>query len=385
MTRTIGRTAEHPYPDPVNELVCLDMPLGAAFVERIVRAWDEGDAVFPLDSRLPRPAAEEVLSSVRPTVIATESGDTRVEGAPVESGDAVVVATSGSTGAPKAAVLTHAAVRASAEAVHERLDVSDRDGWFACLPPAHVGGLSVVLRSIVSGVPLRTSPSFTPDACEEAARNGSTLVSLVPTALLRIDPSIFRVVVLGGSRPPADRPANCVATYGMTETGSGVVYDGRPLRGVEVDIRDGVIHLRSPMNMRGYRNAPSPIDGEGWLRTGDIGSWNPDGSLSVQGREGDLIITGGENVWPEAVEDVILRMDGITDCCVVGIADPEWGQAVHAFVVSESAPALGAVREFVKEHLPAHCAPKHLHVADGIPRTALGKPRRGELAASVER
>lgn len=368
----------------MNELVCLDLPLGPAFVERIRRAWDDGDAVFPLDKRLPPAAAANVLAAARPTVIATESGDTRFEGEKVEPGDAVVVATSGSTGGPKAAVLTHDSVRASTFAVHERLDVTSSDGWFACLPPAHVGGLSVVLRSLVADIPLQTAPSFDPAAYDKAARSGSTLVSLVTTALQRVDPALYRVIVLGGSRPPLDRPPNCVATYGMTETGSGVVYDGIPLKGVEVDIRDGIIHVRSAMNMRCYRNAVASVDNAGWLRTGDIGSWNADGTLNVHGREGDLIITGGENVWPEAVEAALAGLDAIDDCCVVGIADPEWGQAVHAFIVSSDPPSLALVREHVKETLPAHCAPKHLHVVDSIPRTALGKPRRNELATAIQ-
>lgn len=365
----------------MNELVCLDMPLGTAFVDRIRRAWDEGDAVFPLDSRLPRPAAEAVLASVRPTLIASDNGDQRIEGDAVENGDAVVIATSGSTGAPKAAVLTHSAVRASAIAVHERLGVTADDEWFACLPPAHIGGLSVVLRSLVTGTRLRTADGFSPASYAAAADNGATLVSLVATALQRVDASRFRTIVLGGSRPPADRPPNCVATYGMTETGSGVVYDGRPLTGVEIDIRGGIIHLRAPMLMRAYRNAPSIIDADGWLRTGDMGSVAADGSLTVHGREGDLIITGGENVWPEAVESAVGTMPAVVDCCVVGVPDPEWGQAVHVFVVSDSPPALESVREHVKQTLPAHCAPKAVHAVGAIPRTALGKPRRSELVA----
>ena len=367
----------------MHEMVCLDMPLGQPFVDRIKRAWDEGDAVFPLDQRLPGPARDASLAAVRPTLIATETGDTRVDGDRVAEGDAVVVATSGSTGAPKAAILTHTAIRASAVAVHSRLGVGPDDAWLACLPPAHVGGLSVVLRSLVTGVPLHLSDGFSVERYVSASHEGATLVSLVSTALARVDPGLYRVIVLGGSRPPADRPPNTVTTYGMTETGSGVVYDGVPLDGVEVVIRDGIIHLRSPMNMRAYRNAPSPIDAGGWLRTGDLGAIADDGRLMVHGREGDLIITGGENVWPEDVERAISGMSGVTDCCVVGVPDPEWGQSVHAFVVSDDVLTLQAVREHVKTTLPPHCAPKHLHPVTSIPRTALGKPVRAELLRNL--
>ena len=368
----------------MRELVCLDLPLGQTFVDRVRRAWDEGDAIFPLDQRLPLPARQAVMAAARPTLVCDGNGDTVLEGLPVEAGDSVVVTTSGSTGTPKAVVLTQTAVEASAHAVHARLGVTSSDHWFACLPPAHVGGLSVVLRSIVTGIRLTTAPSFSPEHYVTAAQEGATLVSLVATALGRVDPALYRTIVLGGSRPPQERPANTVTTYGMTETGSGVVYDGIPLEGVEIDIRDGVIHLRCPMLMRGYRDRADGVGPDGWYRTGDIGRFLPDGRLHVEGREGDLIITGGENVWPEQVEQVLSTMSGVEDCCVVGIADAEWGHAVHVFAVLASGRdvSLEQMREHVKSALPAHCAPKALHVVGSIPRTALGKPQRSLLVAS---
>jgi O-succinylbenzoic acid--CoA ligase len=225
------------------------------------------------------------------------------------------------------------------------------------------------------------APAFSPEAYLSATREGATLVSLVPTALRRVDPSLYRVIVLGGSRPPADRPANCLATYGMTETGSGVVYDGMPLDNVQVKVVDGVIHVRGPMLMRCWRDGTTPVDSDGWLRTGDMGSVDADGRLTVHGREGDLIITGGENVWPETVEGAISSHPSVTDCCVVGVDDPEWGSTVHAFVVCGSPVTLEEIRDHVKQTLPAWCAPKALHVVGSVPRTALGKPRRAELAA----
>ena len=161
------------------------------------------------------------------------------EGIGVEEGDALVVATSGTSGHPKAAVLTHDAVAASAEATSVRLGVEpDRHAWMACLPLAHIGGLAVVTRAIVTGTPLVVLPGFEAEAVEDAGRSGRvTHVSLVTTALKRLDPSVFACVLLGGSRVPEDLPPNVVATYGMTETGSGVVYDGWPLDGVEVAFR----------------------------------------------------------------------------------------------------------------------------------------------------
>ncbi len=344
------------------------------------RAWNDGDAVFPLDRRLPEPVRHTLLSAVRPTILADESGDTRLDGDPVEHGDALVVATSGTTGSPKAAVLTVEAVTSSARATSSRLEITNDDTWFACLPPAHIGGFSVVARALLTGTGLVTAPRFTPEAYERAARDGATLVSLVATALARVDSSLYRTIVLGGSRPPSDRPSNCIATYGMTETGSGVVYDGVPLDGVEIDIRDGIVHLRCPMLLRTYRNSVSPLDTDGWFRTGDVGRF-VDGRLHVEGREGDMIVTGGEKVWPDDVEQVLIRHGAVSDVCVAGVSDPEWGDAVHAWIVPSGAtpPTLDDLRSFVKDHLPAWCAPRAVHVVSEIPRTALGKAMRSAL------
>src|SRR5690606_30654860 len=137
--------------------------------------------------------------------------------------------------------------------------------------------------------------------------------------LARLDPAPWRRILLGGQAPPADRPANVIATYGMTETGSGVVYEGRPLPGVEVRVADdGEIHLRGPMLLRAYRDGTDPKDGDGWLPTGDLGELGPDGHLHVHGRRGDLIITGGENVWPTAVERALVTHPAVAEVAVVG-------------------------------------------------------------------
>jgi O-succinylbenzoic acid--CoA ligase len=238
----------------------------------------------------------------------------------------------------------------------------------------------------VTGTPLIAVPRFTPEACTDAVRAGATLVSLVATALARIDPSLFRAIVLGGSRPPAHLPDNVVTTYGMTETGSGVVYDGVALEGIEVDLRDGVVHLRGSMLLRGWRDGTEALDSDGWLRTGDLGAWR-DGRLVVEGREGDLIVTGGEKVWPSVVEDALADMEGVADVCVAGVPDPEWGHAVHAWIVAVPGhePRVADVREHVKKSLPAWCAPRLVHLVEEIPRTALGKPRRGELVRGLPR
>jgi o-succinylbenzoate---CoA ligase len=369
------------------ELVALLGPGGPEWVRRLGDAWERGHAVLPVDPRLPDPARDRLLDAMAPTTVVDEAGrsSTRAGGRETDEDDALVVATSGTTGGPKGVVLTMAAVEASAHATSARLGVDpSRHRWLACLPLSHVGGLSVVTRALVTGTSLEAHPGFEAEAVMDAARRGATHVSLVATALGRIDPSRFVTIVLGGAAPPPDRPSNCVATYGMTETGSGVVYDGVPLEGVEVRAVSGELHLRGPMLLRAYRDGTVPLDGEGWLATGDLGDVDPDtGTVRVHGRAGDLIITGGENVWPTQVEGVLERHPGVAEVAVVGRADPEWGQKVVAVVVPtdhERPPSLDQLRDAVKAELPVFCAPRQVELVERLPRTALGKVVRARLS-----
>ena len=366
----------------MRHLVAIDLPGGPAWVDALRTAWDAGDAVLPVDRRLPSPARAALLAAMAPTHIVDDSGRRRLDdGRQVDDGDALVVATSGSTGAPKGVVLTHDAVRASALATSARLGTGGDDTWLACLPLSHVGGLSVVTRALHTGATLVVHDGFDAVEVEAAARRGVTAVSLVATALARVDATLFRVVLLGGARPPRELPPNTHTTYGLTETGSGVVYDGLPLDGVEVRIGDaGEIMLRGPMLMRCYRDGTVPFDGDGWFDTGDAGAWLDDGRLHVEGRRGDLIITGGENVWPDPVEAVIARHPAVREVAVAGVDDAEWGQRVTAWlVVDGESPSLADVRALVAESLPSFCAPKELRVVAALPRTALGKVQRHHL------
>ena len=365
-----------------SRLVALDLPGGPPFVEALRDTWERGDAAFPVDQRLPRAAKAALLAAMGAGAVVDGSGAAVAleDGRPVEPGDALVVATSGSSGVPKGVVLTHAAVRASAVASSARLGVTQDDHWLACLPVAHVGGLAVVTRAMVMGTSLTVLPGFDPD---DVTAVGASHVSLVATALRRIDPAAFRLIVLGGAAAPSTVPPNVVTTYGMTETGSGVVYDGRPLDGVDVRIdAGGQIHLRGPMLLRAYRDGTEAL-ADGWLATGDLGRWLDDGRLHVDGRRGDLIITGGENVWPEPVETVLRARPDVRDVAVAGTSDDEWGDVVTAFVVPEHGddpPTLDELRDAVKEQLPPYCVPRRMVVVASIPRTALGKVRRAELA-----
>ncbi|MHB8219624.1 MAG: class I adenylate-forming enzyme family protein [Acidimicrobiales bacterium] len=381
------------------DLVALDLPGGEAFVRALAAVWEAGDAACPLDPRLSRAAAEALLDALAPTrVIGPDGDDTpRAGGLPVEPGDALVVATSGSTGRPRGVVLTHDAVAASALATSARLSVDPgRHHWLACLPLAHVGGLSVVTRAMITRSPLTIIPAFDAQRVTDLGRTGQvTHVSLVATALARVDVSHFQAVLLGGAAPPGTLPPNVVTTYGMTETGSGVVYDGRPLDGVDVAIgtgrggegAPGEILVRGPMLLRSYRDGTDPRvagpDGRGgWLPTGDAGRIRPDGTLAVDGRMVDVIVTGGEKVWPVAVEQVLATHPQIADVAVWKRPDPEWGERVVAWLVPADPgdpPSLGEIADLVRSRLAPWAAPKELVVVGALPRTPSGKVRRASL------
>jgi O-succinylbenzoic acid--CoA ligase len=358
-------------------LIALDLPAGPDFVAAVCDALETGDAVFPVDQRLPPAERRRQLDAVRPTHLHNGDGVTALEsGVGAIDGDAVVIATSGTTGEPKAAILTRASLEATTSMTATALAIDDSDKWLLCLPPAHIGGFGVVARAVLGGVPIDSLGSFDAEAVDAAGRRGATLVSLVPSVLSRVDTTLFRIILLGGSAIPSERPPNAVATYGMTETAGGVVYDGRPLEGVEIRVdADGQILLRSPSLLRGYRSGPADIDKEGFLATGDLGTFR-DGVLSVDGRKDHVIITGGQKVWPERIEAVLVSHPDVAAVRVVGRADPEWGQIVVAQIVSDVTPLLDELRGLVKEQLPAYMAPRAIEAVDSIPLTALGKVRR---------
>ena len=399
------------------ELVALDLPAGPVFVDALRAAWDAGDAVLPLDPRLPAPAVAHLLDALRPTLVTGADGTRRrVDGIPAEEGDALVVATSGTTSTPKGVVLSHAAVRASALATSARLAVDPgRDRWVACLPLAHIGGLAVVTRALLTGTACTVLERFDVDAVEREARAGATLVSLVATALRRTDTSAFRAVLLGGAAPPGELAPNVVTTYGMTETGSGLVYDGTPLDGVEVRIGASGVHsgsghsghsgtadsgtsgtsgtsqegtvgevqVRGPMVFQHYRYGNDPRLEGGWFPTGDAGRLSPDGTLEVFGRIAEVVVTGGEKVWPAAVEQVLSVHPGVAEVAVWKRADPEWGERVVAWVVPTpdvTPPSLSELRELVSGQIAPWAGPRELILVASLPRTPSGKVRRSELA-----
>jgi O-succinylbenzoic acid--CoA ligase len=377
----------------VPEVVAIDLPPGRGFVDALRAVWDTGDAAAPLDPRLPPPAARELFDAIAPTrVVGADGSITKVaEGVPAEDGDALVLATSGSAGRPRGVVLTHDAVAASARLTTARLGVDPgAHKWLCCLPVAHVGGLSVVTRALLTDTPLEVLARFDPDVVDRTARGGVTHVSLVATALRRVDASSFHTVLLGGAAPPTALAPNVVVTYGLTESGSGVVYDGVALDGVEVaiDPDSGEILLRGPTMLRAYRDEAAPLrtgpDGTaGWFGTGDAGRFDHSGRLAVEGRMAEVIVTGGEKVWPDRVESALRLDPSVAEVGVWKRSDDEYGERVVAWVVPADPavpPTLPALREVVAEVMPRWAAPRELVLTDALPRTASGKVRRRALA-----
>ena len=362
-------------------LVALDMPASQMFVDQVQRAWSNGDAVLPIDQRLPPAGKKLLIDAMAPSEVidASATSSSLPNGRPLQEGDALVIASSGTTGSPKGIIHTHSSLLASAQASASRLQLTANDHWLVCIPVSHVGGFSVITRALHTGAALTLHPSFDATAVQEASTHGVTHTSLVATALSRIDTSLFRTILLGGSNAPNNLPSNVITTYGMTETGGGVVYNGIPLDNVEAKIVEGEIHLRCPMLMRAYRDDQAIIPNDGWYSTGDMGAINDSGAIFVYGRKTDMIITGGENVWPSVVENSLASHPTVDEVVVRGAPDATWGQRVVAYVVlKDSLPAsnaalLSELREHVKQTLPTFYAPQQLIVLSLIPRTSLGK------------
>jgi len=365
----------------VGRLIAVDLPTSDAFVDALRRIWDAGDAIFPLDQRLPLAARRALVDRFGAAAVVTADGSTSMSSARTfESDDALVIATSGTTGAPKGVVHTHASLAASTRIVTRALRLTGDEHWLACLPVAHIGGFGVVARALATNAQLTCLARADPGSLAHAAANGATHTAIVPTLLPRIEASAWRTILVGGAAVPPDRPANVIATYGLTETCGGVVYDSSPLDGVDLRVEGGEILVRTATMCRNY------VDGvlrmtNGWLRTGDFGSL-VDGMLRVDGRRDDLIITGGNKVWPHPVERLLLTHPQVADVVVRGVPDDTWGAVVCAWVVArdpEHPPLLDSLRTVVRNELSEVAAPRRIVIVDAIPRTSLGKPIIADL------
>ncbi|HXZ99045.1 MAG TPA: AMP-binding protein [Candidatus Binatia bacterium] len=374
------------------DVVAVTLPPGEAWPSILSECWESEAALLPVDDRLPGPAREALLSAGAPTVLVSKEGWSRLPtGRAADPAVALIIATSGSSRHQRLVELSRPAVAAAVTASLQALRAEPGDGWVSCLPLAHIGGLLVVLRGLLGGAPLRfRSPR------DLAPTAGDRFVSVVPTQLVRalgagIDLRGYRAMVVGGGGMAAglgERAAaagvRAIATYGLTQSCGGVVYDGLPLPGVSVRVdAGGEIELGGPTLLRGYRDgSPAGLTGDGWLRTGDAGRIGEGGRLQVRGRLDDVIVTGGEKVWPTDIEEVLRSHPEVRDCAVYGRPDPDWGERVVAVVVPRDPripPGLEELRQWAGAALGRHLAPREVVVVSALPRTALGKVRRGEL------
>lgn len=372
-------------------LVAVRLPFDAAFRGTMDAVWEAGNAVLPIHPDLPAAEVGALLRELRPGLLVDAAGARSLpNGVPVEPGTALVVPTSGTTGRPKGVVLSHHNLAASALGTIARLGLGAGDPWLCCVPPSHIAGLMVLVRARLAGSRVVLHPCF--DAAAVAAERSATVVSLVPTMLRRlleagVDLARFRWILLGGGPVPASLVAaatevggRVVATYGMTETCGGAVYDGFPLPGVRVATgEDGTIALAGAMVMRGYRLRPdetASVLRDGWFHTSDTGELEPSGRLRVLGRRDDLIISGGQKVLPAEVASLLMEHPKVADAAVAARPDPEWGQVVAAVVVAApgAPPTLEELRAFVIGRLAAYKAPRYLVIVPELLRGPTGKP-----------
>lgn len=330
-------------------------------------------------------------------------------GEEIDDDVALVIATSGTTGTPKGAMLTPPALIASASATHDRL--GGPGTWLLALPTHHIAGMQVLVRSVLAGtVPaeLDLSEGFDVEqvpAAVAAMGSGRRYAALVANQLAKAlthPPACAALaeldaVLLGGG--PAPQPVldgaaaagiAVVRTYGSSETAGGCVYDGVPLDGVRIGIdepdpdRAGRIVIGGATLAKGYRNppAPDPFSAPGWFCTDDLGAVDDSGRLQVLGRIDDAISTGGLTVLPGEVEAVLARHPAIAECAVFGVTDDRLGQRVVAAVVTRGlspAPAVAELRDWVAVSLDSTAAPREVHVVAELPRRGIGKVDRRAL------
>lgn len=327
-----------------------------------------------------------------------------------------IIHTSGTSGKPKGALLTYGAIYHSAMVSAYRNGTLPNDRWMCILPLYHVGGLSILLRSILYGTAIDLLSRFDDARINHYLTNHPvTLVSFVPTMLYRllknqVHPwqNSLRLILLGGASPSPDLIRDCIekrlrvaTTYGLTEASSQVATAtpdaivnkphsvGKPLLFTQIRIIDeegselppnqlGEIIVQSPTVMLGYyRNLEATAQAlhNGWLQTGDMGYIDDDGDITIVQRRSDLIVTGGENVYPAEVENVLNQHPAIEASCVVGLPDVEWGQMVAVAIVLRDGEHTTSddILTYARKHLAGYKVPRKLITVHDFPRTASGK------------
>ncbi len=380
--------------------VATTLPPSTDFCVLLHAAPRLGAALVPLNTRLPASEQRAQATAVDADVVVDRSLD-GMEAALEPSRDVdpaavhTVLFTSGTEGRPKPVELTLANHDASAAGSAAVLGCEPDDRWLCVLPLFHVAGLGILVRCARNATTAVLRDRFdATDVVEALADDRTTLVSLVPTQLRRLRdagvdgaPALRALLLGGGPIPPdlvewardAGLPVRC--TYGMTETASQIAVTepwesaATPLPGVDLRIGDGgEILARGPMV------APGALAADGWLHTGDRGRGDRHGRLHVEGRIKELIVSGGEKVAPAAVEAVLAAHPAVADAGVAGTPDPEWGEAVTAFVVERRPVSDYELLAFCRERLAGYQVPKRVVRVPTLPRNAAGKLQRSRLA-----
>ncbi len=325
-----------------------------------------------------------------------------------------ILFTSGSTGHPKAVVLSHAAFDAAVRANWTHLGVRKDDRWFLGLSLAHIGGFSILLRAAATGTAVilwPEQPFSGPAAVEVMRREEATLASLVPTMLARIlsgsapsAPERLRAVLVGGAslrRDLLDEARSqgwpLLRTYGMTETCAQIATEvaalpvsvgatdtvGPLLPGVEMELRNGVLWIRGPTLATEVLGAEDEfLDDAGWFCTGDLAALDPEGQLVWMGRADEQINSGGERVHPAEIERALRALDGVGEACALGRPHPEWGEALWAAVAPKEGAELDPAELLLqlRSLLAPWKRPQEIAVVKALPRTPSGKVNRAKVA-----
>lgn len=394
--------------------------------------FELGIPAFPQNPRLGEVDRRKMADAAGATTVAFSSQGLRcVQRAPTTPCDskatsaAVIVATSGSSGLPRLVSLSQSALVHAAEASSRVLSWKPNDRWLLSLGLGHIGGLAILVRCLLARKPvILADPSLGVERlAERIVSTSTTLLSLVPTQVdrllglaERVRFRSLRAVLVGGgrARPGLARDARrrglpVLLTYGMSETASQIATQpledlrrgsladdqnvGKPLPNLELEIQSGTIHVRGPSLFDGYLGEQtSPFTHDGWFDTGDMGELRADGRLVLFGRRDDRIVTGGENVAPREVEDVLEQLPEVAAACVVGLADDTWGEIVAAAVVlrpsdlpNGSGPPKARIAALVRESLCSFKRPKLLAYLAKLPLSPNGKVDRRRVASLLER
>ena len=386
------------------EVLLLNVHLKTKEIENQLAQLDVTTVLHSVERReqLPNSISTIVFESLE-HILSDEEADDTFDWTFEDRDIAVIMNTSATTGQFKSVPLRWGQIRAHVQASKEVLGKTEQDNWLMVLPLFHVSGLSILMRSLYNGTAVTILPKYDEAKVLKLIESEKiNMMSLVPTILTQLEPKM-RVILLGGEFIPMALIDACekkflpiYKTYGMTETFSqSVTFSvldyphkrdsvGRPLPGMQVRIdnpdADGVgeIHLTGPMVMTGYIDK-EPIDGD--LNTDDIGYVDEDGFVYILNRRKDLIISGGENIYPKELEDLVYTLSAVKECAVVPVSDPKWGQVPALFVAFHDGESMTSdeILSFMTNSLAKYKIPKYVKILPALPRNGTGKIVRNEL------